>query len=304
MFKPIMSILIIGIFYPLSFSTTLKPSTNSVIIEGDIVYSKNVKDLISISKSLPSGNDAGQKRKVIRGLIHYWNNGIIPYVISSNLADPTRRSIRLAYRRLQNKTCLRFKPRTTTDKDYISFVDENGCFSSVGRQGGKQKISLGKGCSSAQKVIHEILHALGFFHEHSRYDRDKYLKVLWWNIAPGKEKNFNSYSHDHIDDLGYPYDLKSIMHYDNKAFSINGRDTLEKMGDPLFRFGRQQKMSSLDVKQIQALYKCKQPHSQGRKCFDKIQGCDNYSLQSDACESNFAFMNGFCKKSCGFCYAQ
>ena len=73
--------------------------------------------------------------------------------------------------------------------------------------------------------------------------------------------NFNTYSHDRMDVLGYPYDLKSIMHYDNKAFSFNARDTLQKIGDPFLRFGNQQKMSSIDIKQLQKLYKCKQPHS-------------------------------------------
>ena len=33
--------------------------------------------------------------------------------------------------------------------------------------------------------MHEILHFLGFYHEHTRYDRDEYIKVNWKNIKTG-----------------------------------------------------------------------------------------------------------------------
>ena len=59
------------------------------------------------------------------------------------------------------------------------------CFSAIGRQGGKQRISVGEGCEYKGTVMHEMMHALGFFHEQSRTDRDNYIMVLWWNIAPG-----------------------------------------------------------------------------------------------------------------------
>ena len=52
--------------------------------------------------------------------------------------------------------------------------------------GGRQEITLGSGCRDRGRVIHEIMHALGFYHEHNRPDRDRYIRVLWSNMKKGK----------------------------------------------------------------------------------------------------------------------
>ena len=59
-----------------------------------------------------------------------------------------------------------------------------------------------------------------------------------------------------VDTLSQPYDFDSILHYDNKAFSKNGRDTIQALNDSNRRFGHAKSLSSGDVKQIRELYKC------------------------------------------------
>ena len=59
----------------------------------------------------------------------------------------------------------------------------------IGRQGGRQQVSLGNGCGTTGVAIHEMMHALGFFHEQSRRDRDGYIRIEWNNI-PGRKYSF------------------------------------------------------------------------------------------------------------------
>ena len=48
------------------------------------------------------------------------------------------------------------------------------------------QISLGYGCWYKGTVIHEILHALGFWHEQSRPDRDNHVRIRTENIEESK----------------------------------------------------------------------------------------------------------------------
>ena len=60
------------------------------------------------------------------------------------------------------------------------------CSSNIGRIGLQQFINIGSDCEVAGKVMHEIYHALGRWHEHCRPDRDLYVKINEKNIIPGK----------------------------------------------------------------------------------------------------------------------
>lgn len=61
------------------------------------------------------------------------------------------------------------------------------CSSYVGRRGNGQTVSLSRqGCIHYGTVQHELLHALGFNHEHCRSDREKHIRVLLQNIIKGR----------------------------------------------------------------------------------------------------------------------
>ncbi|MFH4983157.1 hypothetical protein AB6A40_009866 [Gnathostoma spinigerum] len=70
------------------------------------------------------------------------------------------------------------------------------------------------------------MHAVGFFHEQSRADRDLYVEIIWKNVAPGADRQFEKYKQNVLNYLGEPYDYSSIMHYGPYAFSANGHRTI------------------------------------------------------------------------------
>ena len=51
-------------------------------------------------------------------------------------------------------------------------------------------------------IQHEIMHAIGFYHEHNRPDRDNYITVVEANVLVGKENNFDIIPVDEWHDQG------------------------------------------------------------------------------------------------------
>ena len=77
--------------------------------------------------------------------------------------------------------------------------NNNGCSSPVGMLGnGKQELTIGSNCVGKQRaIIHELLHTLGFGHEHQRNDRQKHLQFKKHNMQYGQLENFKRIDKDH-----------------------------------------------------------------------------------------------------------
>ena len=88
------------------------------------------------------------------------------------------------------------------------------CFSYLGRDGGKQYVSLGDGCVNQATIIHQFMHVAGFFHEQSRTDRDTYVRIVMENVLDNFSNSyffFDSFSTSLITDFGEPYDYRESI---------------------------------------------------------------------------------------------
>ncbi|XP_037956128.1 dorsal-ventral patterning protein tolloid [Teleopsis dalmanni] len=166
-------------------------------------------------------------------------------------------------RHWENFTCIKFIERDPkVHPNYIFFTIKNcGCCSFVGKRGnGRQDISIGRNCERFGIVVHELGHVIGFWHEHTRTDRDKHIIINKANIMKGQEYNFDVLSPEDVDSLGLPYDYNSIMHYAKNTFSKSVYlDTIQpiRVADlARIEIGQRVRLSKGDIAQANLLYKC------------------------------------------------
>nr|CAD7202161.1 unnamed protein product [Timema douglasi] len=197
----------------------------------------------------------GLKDKITR-----WPNGVVPYYIDPMFSADQVATIHSAFNEFHTRTCIRFRPYATTDRDYIYIDgDSTGCWSYVGRLNGAsgQLLNLQlNGCVHHGVAVHELLHALGFFHQQSATERDEYVRILWWNIESGMEYNFDMYDDTYITNYDTEYDYKSIMHYDGYAFSSNGQPTIQAISGDV-TLGQIVEMTEKDIIKLEKMYGCR-----------------------------------------------
>uniref|UniRef100_A0A674B693 Metalloendopeptidase n=2 Tax=Salmo trutta TaxID=8032 RepID=A0A674B693_SALTR len=181
----------------------------------------------------------------------------VPYVLDSSLDMNTKGIILRAFDQFRLKTCMDFQPRDS-EMYYLTIEKRTGCYSYVGRTfPNGQVVSIGQNCGIIAIVEHELLHALGFWHEQSRYDRDEYVTIVNENILEGYQNDFNKYSENDTTTLGTPYDYYSVMHYSKDAFTNgNGSTIITKQPEFQEVIGQRLEMSSNDVLKLNRMYSC------------------------------------------------
>ena len=95
---------------------------------------------------------------------------------------------------------------------------------------------------------------VGFYHEHTRHDRDKYVTVIDNNVVTGLESAFTKQQEGSTNTLGYGYDYASVMHYKSNTFAVPGTNTIVS-NEPDIPLGGDE-LSPLDIAKANALYNC------------------------------------------------
>lgn len=153
---------------------------HNYILNGDIIVGNDLPKL----RSLGSNNRD-----------HHWPGGQIPVLIDVSIYEKNQQKIVSdALNMLNNSVEVCYVLRTT-QKDYVrirnakSDVPGAAGSSPVGRQGGEQFVNLSDGATRGN-VLHELLHAAGFYHEQSRADRGRWVDILDGNVEPKSKHNF------------------------------------------------------------------------------------------------------------------
>jgi hypothetical protein len=215
-----------------------------------------------------------------------WPDGIVPYELADD--HPMARKIRRAIDTLNAKTNLQIRPKTSSDQYWIKFQNtagEDACWSDLGRRPlaeQPQIIEINSHCDwdamsdphryTYGSVMHEILHAVGLYHEQCREDRTSCitmnqasltaLEPAWrsqWDIVPMSQSNVSA-----------TYDLRSIMHYPRTTTNASGTELtmftkLEPCGSvPDRDIGQRKRLSSGDIRIINYMYPRRAASGSGR----------------------------------------
>ncbi|XP_046810481.1 seminal metalloprotease 1-like [Lucilia cuprina] len=196
------------------------------------------------------------------GAAKRWPNGVVRFKIGPVFDVNHTLYILEAMKTIESVSCIRFRHALPTTKAYIQIRKGTGCSAFVGYTGKAQNVNLrvdplDKGCFRKGSIMHELLHSLGFYHQHKASDRDKYIRIAWNNILEDKKQFFNKFDAKFVTDFGVGYDYESVLHYSLGAFSKNGQNTIIPLKDTKgVKIGQRQYLTKKDIRKLNLMYKC------------------------------------------------
>jgi len=211
-----------------------------------------------------------------------WENKVLLYAFKPRSIVPENKDkVREVIERFNDEMshCVQIKEAEEADEDFVTVQAGEGCSSNVGKLGGEQFLTLDDGCFSDGTIIHEFIHAFGFYHEQNRADRDKYVEIKEEFIKGNKEHNFKKRTNTLT--FGLPYDGLSIMHYGSNYFSVDTHNPekktiISKMNEiSTNELGKSKWLTDIDVQKLEKMYNCKSKPKQAVQFTDNGEECEN-----------------------------
>lgn len=190
-------------------------------------------------------------------LVRHWPNGKIPYYFYNKheFSDDEVKNILYSMGVLEGVCDIEYIESSPGDYVYKIFKSKDP------EIGGRSTVGYVKDAffefveNSKPAILHELMHGLGMFHEHQRWDRDYHVTIHKENINSKYEEYFQiiprRFNNALYSESFGEYDYNSLMHYPEKAFSRNGKITIDGRGHAI---GKGKKLSTIDAYTLRAMY--------------------------------------------------
>lgn len=215
------------------------------LIDGDMLVEESQ---LSVGTD---GNDVSASRagrNLYQISARHWANGIIPISFAPNINNVQKELVFAACAKWSQTANIRCREARSSDyNNYLRVIKGGlGCYASYGRPNDGPALmnlndhmpvsqTLPQGtCMQLGIVMHEFGHILGMIHEHSRPDRDNYIRILTENMDLPCDSVQAKFKTSEVVRVGENYDYRSIMHYTRFQCSKNRKETIvprEDLGD-------------------------------------------------------------------------
>ncbi|CAG9559181.1 unnamed protein product [Danaus chrysippus] len=141
-------------------------------------------------------------------------------------------------------------------------------------ENGEIVLVLGYDCLKSRDLIHSLLHGIGLKDEVTHPHRDNYVKIVWENIQPAYRHLYRTQPVENSRGI-VEYDPLSIMHFHDRAFSINGKATILPLETGL-RISPSEGLSQLDKMKLHIYF----GHECNKRKFVSLMETCKMSLKS------------------------
>eukprot|EP00927_Polykrikos_kofoidii_P086844 TRINITY_DN9851_c1_g1_i1.p1 TRINITY_DN9851_c1_g1~~TRINITY_DN9851_c1_g1_i1.p1 ORF type:complete len:969 (-),score=104.45 TRINITY_DN9851_c1_g1_i1:112-3018(-) len=249
----------------------------------------------------------------------------IPYAFAVPVPDFTREAFRAATSAFHATTCVRFtevSPSFAASYKIVVTEGGAGCWTSpmgypILHQRDTQ-MNLGWCNSDLQigNMIHELGHVLGMAHEHTRPDRDHWVRINATDLTETlQQQQFDKNPQAFVGSLQHgsaPYDYGSVMHYPADRH-MQTLPIVDGRGIHDAEIGQRRGLSALDVKQLRDMYRCDHAADIQDECIDmndELALAVRYQGRPARCSQLGAFcthpfygelFSYFCRVTCNTC---